>query len=92
MQITKEQIKTLNPCSNAWQWYLKSKQDTNLLKLLLNANEQNYTWASWLFTKLMTKKQNQEIAIFAAEQVIHIYENKYPNDDRPRKADRKSVV
>lgn len=33
-----------------------------------------------------TKKDSVEIAIFAAEQVIHIYEKHYPNDGRPRKA------
>jgi hypothetical protein len=27
-----------------------------------------------------------DLAIFCAEQVLHIFEDKYPNDDRPRKA------
>ena len=36
--------------------------------------------------KLATKEQNQQIAIFCAETVLHIYENKYPNDKRPREA------
>jgi hypothetical protein len=34
----------------------------------------------------MTCKQNIEIAIFCAEQVIHIYEASYPDDNRPRAA------
>ena len=33
-----------------------------------------------------TKRDSVELAIFAAEQVIEIYEKKYPKDDRPRKA------
>ncbi len=33
-----------------------------------------------------TKKDSVEIAIFAAEQVIEIYEKKYPDDKRPREA------
>ena len=34
----------------------------------------------------MTKKQYVAYAIFAAEQVIDIYEKQYPIDDRPRMA------
>ncbi len=33
-----------------------------------------------------TKNDSVELAIYAAELVIDIYEKKYPNDDRPRKA------
>ncbi len=33
-----------------------------------------------------TKEDSVSLAIFAAEQVIDIFEKKYPNDDRPRKA------
>jgi len=41
----------------------------------------------WLFCKkVFSKEQNQKIAILVAESVLHIFENKYPTDDRPRKA------
>ena len=33
-----------------------------------------------------TKKDSIALAIFAAELVIDIFEKRYPNDDRPRKA------
>ena len=33
-----------------------------------------------------TKEDSVNLAIYAAELVIDIYEKKYPNDDRPRKA------
>ena len=33
-----------------------------------------------------TKKDSIDLAIYAAELVIDIYEKEYPNDDRPRKA------
>jgi hypothetical protein len=36
--------------------------------------------------KLATKEQNQQIAIGVAEVVLHVYEDKHPEDDRPRKA------
>jgi len=34
----------------------------------------------------MSKMQKVQYAVFAAEQVIDIYEKKYPDDERPRKA------
>lgn len=41
----------------------------------------------WFFCKkVFTKEQNQNIAIGVASIVLEIYEKKYPNDDRPRKA------
>ena len=33
-----------------------------------------------------TKEDSVSLAIFCAEQVLDIFEKKYPNDDRPRKA------
>ena len=54
------------------------------LDLLIYANRLND--ANWLIAQYMKKKQNVLYAIFAAEQVIHIFEKKCPNEDRPRKA------
>ena len=39
--------------------------------------------ANWLITNLMDKKQCSEYAIFAAEQVIHIFKEQCPIDKRP---------
>jgi hypothetical protein len=43
-------------------------------------------WANWTAVRLMTHDQQIRYAIFSAELVIKIYEDKYPNNDRPRKA------
>ena len=56
------------------QYGIKSKDKSNLLD------------CNWLIVRKMTHKQKIQYAIYAAEQVIKIYEKKYPNDDRPRKA------
>jgi hypothetical protein len=85
MRITKEQIQVHNPCKDGLDWYLKNGSE-DLLDTLLRVNTFNSSYARWLFTKLMTIKQNREIAIFSAEQVLHIFEKKYPNDKRPREA------
>ena len=39
--------------------------------------------ANWLITRSNTKAQNQKYAIFAAKQVLLIFEKKYPDDKRP---------
>jgi hypothetical protein len=88
MIIILEQIKKLNPCESSLEWGKKTfpNGEAELLEVLLKLNEINPANARWLFTKLMTKEQNFQIAIFAAELVIDIFEKKYPNDPRPREA------
>jgi hypothetical protein len=66
-------------------WY-DHHGSSDLHTTLLNANKVNPDWSRWLFTRLMNRKQCLEIAIFSAEQVLDVYERKYPNDPRPRNA------
>ncbi len=85
MKVTKEQIEALNPCTPGWKWYLKN-QEEELLTLLLRRNESEPADSRWLFTRLMSKEQNVEIAIFSAKQVLPILEEMFHDDSRPRKA------
>jgi len=41
----------------------------------------HFDYANWLIVRLMSKKQKIQYSIFAAEQVIDIYEKKYPDDN-----------
>lgn len=52
------------------------------------AHQEKSAWSEMRVIKAWnwTKNDSVEIAIFAAEQVIEVFEKKYPNDDRPRKA------
>ena len=77
-------IEAYDPCSGGLDWYMKYGSD-DLLDTLLKVNGHRPSWARWLFTKIMTRNEVIEIAIFSAEQVLHIFEAKYPNDTRPRK-------
>ena len=85
MKITAKKIKSLKACDDGYEWYIKNGSN-NLLDTLLRVNVVNPLWARWLFVNLMNVKQKREIAIFCAEQVINIFEKKYPNDKRPRNA------
>ena len=59
-------------------FYLKQKEKDSIKILQLLMRKRNYDWASWLIVRLMTYKQYVSYAVFAAEQVIDIFEKKYP--------------
>ncbi len=42
--------------------------------------------ANWYIVRVMNKRQRVQYAIFAAEQVLSIYEKKYPEGTAPRRA------
>ena len=54
-----------------------SDNDTNKVCYRTMKIEKAYKW---------TQKDSVTLAIYAAEQVIKLYEDKYPNDSRPREA------
>lgn len=49
-------------------------------------NRKLLKYCNWIIVRKMTYKQRIRYAIYAAEQVIKIYEEKYLDDNRPRKA------
>lgn len=89
MQITLKSLRKLSPCEAGYKWCHKNfKKGKNNLAEVLRAlqNDGRNDWANWLIVRHMTHDQKVMYAIFAAEQVIGIYEKKYPEDNRPRKA------
>ena len=51
----------------------------------------NLNWANWTICRVLNSRQKIQYAIFAAEQVIDIFEKKYPEDKRPRQAIEASI-
>jgi len=86
--ITTKFLESHNACKAGMVWVTKNKligmPAIDFLNKLIEADKLD--WANWLIVRVMNKKQKVQYAIFAAEQVIDIYEKKYPTDDRPRKA------
>ena len=85
MNLTKEWLKSNNACSDCVKWW-EDQTEADAIRVVLKLVDHNYNWSSWLLVRLMSHKQKVQYAVFAAEQVIEIYEKKYPKDDRPRKA------
>jgi len=87
-KITEKFLTDRNASSPGMQWVRENKliglDSITFLNRLIAADKLD--WANWLIVRVMTKKQYLAYAIFAAEQVIEIYEKKYPEDKRPRNA------
>ena len=86
MKITKDWLKKKSACALGVAWF-NAQQETDgatvVKKLML---ENHFDWANWLIVRVMERKQCLAYAIFAAEQVLDIFEKKYPGDKRPRLA------
>lgn len=97
MKITIEQLEGLEACTDCIAW-VKEQKDRSLAALVKEAVKNpvykteegkeydTLEFCNWGITRLMTRRQAVLYACFAARQVLGIYEDKYPDDDRPRKA------
>ncbi|MFA5323335.1 MAG: putative immunity protein, partial [Smithella sp.] len=91
MKITEEWLKGKNACISGMNFAEKNNlfdlDDFDLIKKLINYNsDESLNYALWIVRRVLTTDQNVKFAIFAAEQVIEIFEKKYPEDKRPREA------
>ena len=86
MKITKDWLKEKNACGEGVKWFLKQKDSEGIDVVKKLIQEDKLDWANWTIVRIMNYKQYVSYAVYAAEQVIDIYEKKYPDDDRPRKA------
>jgi hypothetical protein len=87
MIVTVKWLREQNACENGVDRFIKLYGKQKELKTVINGHIKDNTldYANWLLARKMTHKQQIKYAIFAAEQVLYLYEEKY-KDDRPRKA------
>ena len=87
MKITKEWLELNRACIKGKKWVIENYPDVEELVLMARLiSADKLDWANWLIVRIMTKSQCLEYVIFLAEQVIDIFEKKFPNDNRPRDA------
>ena len=88
MKVSKKWLNSKNACESGVQYVTEQKliglDGKDFVKKLIKLEKLGY--ADWLVVRLMTHKQQIRYAIYAAEQVIKIYEDKYPDDKRPKEA------
>jgi len=91
MTTTLNKIKAHSPCKDGWNKLLnylgKTQADNEPLSIATIIQSNGIKDAVWALRAVEGK--DKEIRLFAAdcaELVLHIFENRYPNDDCPRKA------
>ena len=89
MKITNKWLQEKGACVEGVKWFNLQKE-TDLFKLCKLAcdkkDRQLLGWANWVIVRKMEYAHYVSYAVYAAEQVIDIYEKRYPDDKRPRKA------
>ena len=88
MNIIQQQLKDWSACTDGYEWacgILKDKP-MDVKEFLKITADHRLDWANWVIVRVMTYDQYVSYAVYAAEQVIDIYEKKYPDDKRPREA------
>jgi hypothetical protein len=85
MELTIDKLNEWGACKEGKNWFM-AQDETNEIEVAKKLIDVNLNWANWLVVRLMTHSQQVQYAIFAAEQVIAIFEKKYSDDKQPRKA------
>ena len=86
MELTEEWLKEKGACADGVDWFKSQKMREAIPVLCALIAENKLDWANWTIIRVMSRPQCLAYAIYAAENVIEIFEKKYPNDERPRKA------
>ena len=86
MNITESWLNEKNACVDGVVWFKAQKKTKAVAVLKALIEEDKLDWANWLIVRVMTRPQYLAYAIYAAEQVIDIFEKKFPDDKRPRNA------
>ena len=85
--ITIEYLKEIGACLESQAYFIeKNKKQDALVWLHDLIADNQLDWANCFICKVFIREQQIKYAIFAAEQVIGIFEEKYPDDKRPRQA------
>jgi hypothetical protein len=89
---TLNRIRAHSPCEDAWEKLLKhlgkTKADDEPIKFSTIIESNGLDDALWCLRSIYPE-HDKEVRLFAAdcaEQVLHLFEEKYPNDNRPRLA------
>ena len=87
MKINTDKIRALKPCLDRFNNYLNHYQDFDgSLEDFVMLENITYSDKVWVFIRLATKMQNVKWSLLCASKVLHIFEEKYPDNKKPRLA------
>jgi hypothetical protein len=88
MKITLKFLNKYNACNEGVEFVKQNNviglEAPDFIKKLIELDKTE--WANWLIVRVLDKINCVRYAVFAAEQVLPIFEEEYPDDNRPRKA------
>ncbi len=85
-KITIKWLQKKEACIAGQKWFLQQSESEAPAVIEALIAEKKLDWANWLVVRFLKRKQQIQYAVYAAELVLSIWESKYPNDNRPRKA------
>jgi ribosomal protein S20 len=85
-EITKEWLNENGACSDGTSWFNGQNETAAKTVLLELLKQDHFDWANWTIVRLMTHEQKIKYAIYSAEKVLSIYEEKYPENKAPHNA------
>jgi hypothetical protein len=87
LRITNEYIASLGPCKDRYENYLLHYKDTDLsISEFLQLDNITYEDKIWVWKKFATKNEAVKFGLKCAQSVLNIFEDRYPEDKRPRLA------
>jgi hypothetical protein len=80
-------IREMKPCEDRWNNYLEHYNDFDgTVDEFLALDKITFKDKVWVCVRLLDHKQKVKFAVDCAKSVLHIFEEKYPEDKRPRLA------
>ena len=81
----------LSACEEAIDWFVENCEDNCSTEeavdtLIKSKHKQAFEWSNWLMVRLLNDANKIKYAVFAAREVLPIFEKRYPKDLRPRLA------
>jgi hypothetical protein len=86
MKIDEKWLTEKGACRDGKAWFVDQGITEPVAGIRNLLKHDHWDWANWLVVRVLDRPGYIRYAIFAAEQVIEIFEKKYPEDKRPRKA------
>lgn len=94
-RVSESKLREWKACSTGLHRWLYSHDQHNgnvaeFIQLCIDNKDESKSFelsdAEWLIVRCLSKKNMQRYAVYAAEQVLPIFEAKHPKDNRPRLA------
>ena len=85
-KLTNDWFKEQRACVEGYEWVLKRNYDDGVRTIKELIKIDKLDWANWTIARALNRKDKIRYSVYAAEQVLEIFENKYPDDKRPREA------